>query len=100
MAKRSLGRKDLFGFTACQSPASREVRTGTLGKATDGCCPLLTPHGLLSLLSHSTQDHQPRSATAQSGLGPPMSILNQETHRLAQGQLGGAFSQLRFSLPR
>jgi hypothetical protein len=31
----------------------------------------LTPHGLLSLLSHRTQDHQPKGHTTHSGLGPP-----------------------------
>ena len=30
----------------------------------------LAPHGLLSLLSYSTQDHQPRSGTAHSALYP------------------------------
>lgn len=32
----------------------------------------------LSLLSYSTQEHQPRSSTALSGLGSPTSIINQE----------------------
>ena len=34
--------------------------------------------GLLSLLSHTTQDHQPRVNNVHSGLGPLTSIINQE----------------------
>lgn len=34
------------------------------------------PCSLLSLFSDSTQDHQPRGATAPSALGPPTSITN------------------------
>jgi hypothetical protein len=36
----------------------------------------LAPHGLLSLPSYSTQDHQARDSTTQHGLGPPPSITN------------------------
>jgi hypothetical protein len=36
------------------------------------------PNGLLSLLSYSTGDHQSRSGTSHSDLGPPTSIINQE----------------------
>lgn len=35
------------------------------------------PHGLLSLVSHSTRDHWFRDGTAHSELGPPTSIVNQ-----------------------
>jgi hypothetical protein len=30
----------------------------------------LVPHGMLSLLSYRTQDHQPRDGTTHNGLGP------------------------------
>jgi len=36
----------------------------------------LAPHGLLSLLSCRTQDHQPRDGCTHSGLGPPPLITN------------------------
>jgi hypothetical protein len=36
----------------------------------------LAPHGLLSLLSYGTQDHQPRDGTTRGELGPPPSISN------------------------
>jgi hypothetical protein len=36
----------------------------------------LAPHGLLSLLSYTTQDHPPRARTAHCGLGPPPSIIS------------------------
>jgi hypothetical protein len=38
----------------------------------------LAPHGLLSLLSYTTQDHLLRGGTTHSGLGPPPSVINQE----------------------
>lgn len=54
---------------------------GANAEATDECCLLLT-HGLLRLLSYSTQDHQFRGGTAHSELRPPTSTVNQEnTHR-------------------
>jgi hypothetical protein len=31
----------------------------------------LVPHGLLSLISYRTQDHQPRVGSTHNGLGPP-----------------------------
>jgi hypothetical protein len=38
----------------------------------------LAPHGLLSLLSYRTQDHQPRDGPTHNGLGPPSLITNLE----------------------
>ena len=35
----------------------------------------LAPHGLLSLLSYRTQDHQARDGTTHNGLGPPHQSL-------------------------
>lgn len=45
---------------------------------TKGDPPLADPHGLLNLLSYSTQDHQPSNATAPCWIVPPTSIINQE----------------------
>jgi hypothetical protein len=36
----------------------------------------LAPHGLFSLLSYRTQDHQSRDGPTHNGLGPPTSITN------------------------
>jgi hypothetical protein len=38
----------------------------------------LAPHGLLSLLSYKTQDHQPRTGTAHSDLGVLTSTISEE----------------------
>ena len=43
------------------------------------------PHGLLSLLSYRTQDHQPRDGTTYNGLGPPP--LNPSTWEAEQVDL-------------
>lgn len=39
---------------------------------------LLAASGFLSLLSYSSQDHLPKDAKADSGLGHPTPIINQE----------------------
>ena len=58
----------------------------------------LALHGLLSLLSYRTQDHQPRDGTAHSELGPPLSITNERNAFPAslQPDLMEAFSKLKF----
>jgi hypothetical protein len=38
----------------------------------------LAPHGLLSLLSYRTQEHQPRDGPTHSGRGPLPSITNEK----------------------
>jgi hypothetical protein len=38
----------------------------------------LAPHGLLSLLSYITQNHLLRGGATHNGLGPPLSMINQE----------------------
>ena len=38
----------------------------------------LASHGLLSLLSYRTQDHQPKDGTTHHGLNPPPSVTNEE----------------------
>jgi hypothetical protein len=39
-----------------------------------GAASWLAPHGLLSLLSYRTQDHQLRGGTTHNGLGPSLLI--------------------------
>ena len=39
----------------------------------------LGPHGLLSLLSYRTQDHQPRDGTTHDALGLPHRLVNKKT---------------------
>lgn len=56
---------------------------------------------LLSLFSHIVQDHLPRGGTPHNGLGPPLSITNQEmTYRFLPASLMEAFSQWVFHFPR
>jgi hypothetical protein len=59
------------------------------------------PHGLFSLLSYRTQDHQPRDGTTHNVLGPPTSIINQENGPtdLPTGNLMEVFSQLNLLFP-
>jgi hypothetical protein len=58
----------------------------------------LALHGLISLLSYSTEDHQPRDGTTHNGLTPPpIKRLNKEMfYRIAYSLifLMEAFSQL------
>lgn len=56
------------------------------------------PHGLFSLLSYTLQYHLPRNSAAHRELGPPTSNISQEN--TSQASLAGAFSQLRFPLPK
>ena len=67
-----------------------------------GAAHWLAPHGLLNLLSYSTQDYQPRGVPTHSELGPLPSIINQENALQAcpQANLVGVFAQLRFPLPK
>lgn len=48
-------------------------------EAREGRCLLTCFHGLLSLLSHRTQDHQPMGGTTHSGLSPPPWSLIEKT---------------------
>lgn len=56
--------------------------------------PGLLSCGLLSPLSYSTLDHQPRGGTTHKGLGPPPSIFSHEKASPAHFQpvWGGHFS--------
>jgi hypothetical protein len=51
---------------------------GTDAEAMEGAAIWLAPHGPLSLLSYTTQNHLRRDGTAHSGMGPPVSITNQD----------------------
>ena len=69
---QKLGRKGFIWLILSYCCSSlNEVRTGSCGQE------LMQSHGgvmltgLLCLLSHRTQDHQPRDGTTHSGLGPP-----------------------------
>jgi hypothetical protein len=49
----------------------RNLEVGADAEATgERCCLWQAPSGLLSLLSYSTQNQQPRNATIYNGLGP------------------------------
>ena len=52
----------------------------------------LAPHGLLSLLSYRTQDHQPRDGTTHSGLGLPHQSLIKKMPLHTAHLYGGIFS--------
>jgi hypothetical protein len=76
------GRKGLFHLRILRSHsvAEEDVEAGTgagkelARKSQRGTDYRLMPHGLLSLLSYSLQDHQPRDVTIQSELGLPTPI--------------------------
>jgi hypothetical protein len=53
---------------------SRNLEAGADAEAMEGAAYCLTPHGLLSLLSYRTQDHQPRHGATYNGLGPLPSV--------------------------
>lgn len=69
-----------LAYTSPHSPSLKEVRTGSHTRQEPGgrmqrpwrsAAYWLALHGLLNLLSYTTQDHSPRDDTAHSGLGPP-----------------------------
>ena len=67
-----------FTFPYCCS-SSREIWTGTwrqdwMQRPWKGAAYWLIPHGLFSLLSYRTQDHQPRNGPSHNGLGPLLSV--------------------------
>jgi hypothetical protein len=57
---------------------------------------------LLSLFSYTTQDYLPRGGTTHSGLGPPTSIINQDSvpHICPQASPIETVSQMRSHLTR
>ena len=75
----------------------KNLEAGTEAEAMEACCLQLAPHGLLSLLSYTTQDSQPRSGTVQSKLGPPTAV-KEMYHKLAHN-LVGTFPQTSSLFP-
>jgi hypothetical protein len=73
---------------------ARNLEAGADAEAVEGAASWLAPHGLLSLLSYRTQDHQPCSGHTHNGLGPSTSISNEEN--ALQPDLMEGFCQLRF----
>jgi hypothetical protein len=67
----------LSHHSSSSKEAGQELKQGSnleaeaAAEAMEGYCLLLAPHGLLSLLSHRTQDHKPRDGSIHSALGPP-----------------------------
>jgi hypothetical protein len=55
---------------------SRNLEAGADAEAMEDAAYWLAPHGLLSLLSYRTQDHQPRNTTTHNGLGSLLLITN------------------------
>ena len=57
---------------------------------------------LLFFFLNQTQDHLPKAGKTHSGLGPPISIINQENAPtdLLTYQSDGVLSLLMFPLPR
>jgi hypothetical protein len=54
------------------------LEAGADAEAMEDAAYWLVPHGLLSLLSYRTQDHQPKHGTTHSGPGPPTSVTNKK----------------------
>ena len=81
MTKSNLGRRGFILLTVPYNNASckavrevirgRNLEAGADPEAMRGAAYRLTLHGLLSLLSYRTQDHQPRDSPSHKGSGPP-----------------------------
>jgi hypothetical protein len=54
----------------------RNLEAEADAEAMEGCCLLTCSHGLLSLLSYKTQDHQPRDGTTHNSLDFSSSVTN------------------------
>lgn len=90
MSKATLERGNGLFQAMVYSAPSREAKAGSQGKNLEaGTAAERTdhqrngarsfdPHGLVSMLSYITQDNLPQGGTADSGLGPPTSKINQE----------------------
>jgi hypothetical protein len=76
----------------------KEIRTGTwrwelMQRPWRGAAYWFAPHGLLSLLSYTAQDDQPRDDTDHSELDSLTLTISQENS--PQANLVGTFSQLK-----
>jgi hypothetical protein len=85
MFKRQIGEKSIYlAYTSTLlfikgSQDRNWKRAGSwrqelMQKPWRGAASWLAPHGLLSLLSYRTQDHQLRGGTTHNGLGPSLLI--------------------------
>ena len=74
MAKSNLSRKWSTSITVPYNGSSgmlqgRNLEAGAEAEAMEGAAYWLAPQGLLSLLCHRTQDHQPRDGPYQQWAG-------------------------------
>lgn len=85
--KNNLGRRNHFLFRSYKLKSifksEQELKAGTWEwelkqKLQRNTAYWLSPHGLLSYLSNTTQAHLLRDGTAHSGLGPSPSTSNEE----------------------
>ena len=102
--KASCGGKALFSLdfhstvhhwrkSGLELKEGRKLEAGVHAEAMEGAASWLAPHGLHSLLSYRTQDHQPRECISHNGLCLSPLITNWENAlRLDRMK---AFSQLR-----
>lgn len=83
--------------------SGQEIKAGTYEEVTEKCSLLTCFSWLAQLAFLYTPDHQPRGSPTHSGLGGPIHTNHHSRtlpESLPQTSLVGAFSQLRFSLPR
>ena len=97
MTKKQVGEEKVYSafisslLYITKGSQDRNLEAAADAEALQGCCLLLAHHGLLSLLSYRTHDHQPRDGTTQHRLGPPPSITNFKRCSTT-GFYGGIFS--------
>lgn len=80
--------------------SGQKFQAGTKVEAMEGSRLQLALGGLLSLLSYSTQDHQPRSSTAHSKVGTPALSIKKMHARLAHSSVSGGIVSIRVTLPK
>jgi hypothetical protein len=99
---KQLGEKGLYFVSTSTSwyiiGWSQDKNLEAVADAEDMECCFLDWHSWFTQFHDSSQDYQPRSGAAHSDLNPPTSIIDQED--APQARLVGAFSQLRFLLPK
>lgn len=92
-----------------RTPSQKQGRVGTQcknwnrehGGTLPACSPLLAPHRLLNLFSHTAQDTRPSTAPTHSGLGPLESInQNNAAQNSPQASLMEASLHSWFPPPR
>jgi len=77
-----MGRKNLFDLIVYKPRQElnqgRNLEAGAEVESIEDTAYSLAFYGFLNLLSHTVQNHLPRSDTAHSGLGPSISVVHQE----------------------